>query len=89
MSGMERRLQLLLDRARYERVAAEAARSQRSVAAVIREAIDLQFPDDQDDERARAAQAFLALHTDAGPGEDAAELKQRMAEETAGKIDAL
>lgn len=45
MSLMERRLQLLLDQERYDRVAAEAAASGRSVAAVIREAIDLRFDD--------------------------------------------
>lgn len=42
---MERRLQLLLDRHRYELVAREARRSKRSVAAVIREAIDQKFDD--------------------------------------------
>lgn len=40
---MEKRLQLLLDDARYRRVEAEANRSGRSVASVIREAIDLRF----------------------------------------------
>lgn len=40
---MERRLQLLLDQERYDRVQREAERSGRSVAAVIREAIDLRF----------------------------------------------
>ncbi|QOR70998.1 antitoxin [Ruania alkalisoli] len=89
MSVMERRLQLLLDRARYERVAAEAARSHRSVAAVIREAIDLQFPDDRADVRARAAQSFLALQPDGVPGECAADLKRQYAEESAVRIDSL
>ena len=46
MSVTERRLQILLDEARYRRVAAEADASGRSVAAVIREAIDQRFPDD-------------------------------------------
>ncbi len=86
---MERRLQLLLDRARYERVAAEAARSQRSVAAVIREVIDLQFPDDGADVRARAAQSFLALQLDGVLSEGAADLKQQYAEESAARIDSL
>jgi len=36
----ERRLHLLLDEARYQRVAAEARRRGVSVASVIREAID-------------------------------------------------
>jgi Ribbon-helix-helix protein, copG family len=44
MSTLERRLQLLLDQERYERVAAEAKKSGRSVNAVIREAIDAHYP---------------------------------------------
>lgn len=46
MSVMERRLQLLLDQHRYALVEREAQASGRSVAAVIREAIDLRFADD-------------------------------------------
>ena len=46
MSVMEKRLQLLLDQERYDRVAAEAKRTGRSVAAVIREAIDFRFDGD-------------------------------------------
>lgn len=37
---MTRRLQLLLDEERYQRVAAKAKRERLSVAAVIRDAID-------------------------------------------------
>lgn len=66
---MEKRLQLLLDQARYERVEAEAKRSGRSVAAVIREAIDYRF-DDKADVRAAAARWLLdstATVTDVEP----------------------
>lgn len=38
--SLDRRLQLLLDEERYERIAAIAAQEHRSVASVIREAID-------------------------------------------------
>ena len=38
--SLDRRLQLLLDEERYARVAAIAQREHRSVASVIREAID-------------------------------------------------
>ncbi len=77
MSVMERRLQILLDQQRYDRVAREAARTGRSVAAVIREALDLRFPDDLEPSRAAAAAALLALTRDPGttPGEGPAELK--------------
>ncbi len=77
MSVLERRLQILLDAARYERLAAEAERSHRSVAAVIREAIDLRFPDTGDEARAAAASALLALTStpEETAGESPAELK--------------
>jgi predicted DNA-binding protein len=38
--SLDRRLQLLLDEERYARIAGIAQREQRSVASVIREAID-------------------------------------------------
>jgi hypothetical protein len=57
--AFERRLHLLLDEARYRRVAAAARRRETSVAAVIREAIDTALPDDADKKRA-AADALLA-----------------------------
>lgn len=60
MSLLERRLQILLDQERYAKVEEEAARSGRSVAAVIREAIDVRFAPDVS-VRASAALAFLAL----------------------------
>lgn len=74
---MERRLQILLDAERYERVANEATRSGRSVAAVIREAIDFRFPDDEDAARTRAAAALLAMseEPEPGPAEGPAEFK--------------
>lgn len=40
MLNLDRRVQLMLDEARYRRIAQEAARRQVSVASVIREAID-------------------------------------------------
>ncbi|MDO5504318.1 MAG: antitoxin [Actinomycetia bacterium] len=77
MSLLEKRLQLLLDVGRYERIAAEADRSGRSVAAVIREAIDFRFPDDGDTGRIQAARDLLDLTATAGPepGEGPADLK--------------
>lgn len=44
MSTMERRLQILLDAERYDRIAAEAARRGGSVASVVRDAIDIAYP---------------------------------------------
>ncbi len=44
MHMLERRLQILLDENRYQRVAAEAKHRGVSVASVIREAIDRALP---------------------------------------------
>lgn len=43
---LTRRLQVLLDDARFERLEGEAARRGSSVATLVREAIDLAFPVD-------------------------------------------
>jgi len=56
---MTRRLQLLLDEERYERVAAEAKRQRVSVATVIRDAIDESLEPRRRDKRA-AMEAILA-----------------------------
>jgi hypothetical protein len=47
----ERRLQILLDDARYRRVSAAAKARKTSVAAVIRDAIDQALPVDLDSKR--------------------------------------
>lgn len=54
MCMYDRRLQILLDERRYRRIAAIAHERKSSVAAVIREAIDLLAPDDQGKKRAAA-----------------------------------
>lgn len=85
---MEKRLQLLLDAHRYELVAAEATRSGRSVAAVIREAIDLRFEEAEARERRAAALGeFLAMGPDPdGPDEDVvAELHREFEEHLSQK----
>ena len=75
MSLLEKRLQLLLDADRYQKVSQEAERSGRSVAAVIREAIDLRFPAVGVDVRMAAATELLALDPGPGIGEGPEELK--------------
>lgn len=81
MSTLERRLQLLLDQERYERVAAEAKESGRSVNAVIREAIDAHYPPGAE-ARSVAWQRFFDL-TDShqsGPAETLEEIKASLDE---------
>lgn len=82
---MERRLQLLLDQARYDRVADQAARTGRSVAAMIRDAIDAAYPSGEA-ARSLALTEFLASSAKAdGPTESwdqiSAELDDRLDDE--------
>lgn len=85
MSPLERRLQLLLTEEQHARLAAEAARSGRSVNAVIREAIDRQHPDEAT-RRAAALQRFLDLTEvpDPGPPETWEEIKASLDEDFYG-----
>lgn len=89
MSVMDRRLQLLLDADRYSRVAHAATMSGRSVAAVIREAIDVRFPPEEEADRAAAAAELLAMSEAPGglPGEDAAQLKDEYARHLESKVE--
>jgi hypothetical protein len=57
--ALDRRLQLLLDEERYQRVAALASQQGTSVAAVIREAIDRGLPS-SDRRRSAAGRRLLA-----------------------------
>ncbi len=59
----DRRLQILLDEQRYRRVAARARERKTSVAAVIREAIDVALPADLAKKRAAAKRILTAEPT--------------------------
>lgn len=74
---LERRLQILLDDARYRRVAAAARERKTSVAAVIREAIDQALPVDL--ERKRAAWAEIKKAEPMPVPDTVAELKAELA----------
>jgi hypothetical protein len=78
MCMMERRLQILLDDARYRRVAAAARERKTSVAAVIREAIDQSLPVDL--ERKRAAWEEIKKAEPMPVPETVEELKAELAE---------
>lgn len=78
MRMLERRLQILLDDARYQRVASEARHRGVSVAAVIREAIDRALPATGPRRRA-AAELILGapdMEVPAEPGDLRAELEE-------------
>lgn len=52
MSMLDRRLQVLVDRARWDRLEREARRRGVPVAVLVREAIDERFPGDAEERRA-------------------------------------
>lgn len=69
--ALDRRLQLLLDEDRYQRVADLAQQRGTSVAAVIREAIDRGLPSSA---RTRAAAGRLVLGAEPVPAPDVDDL---------------
>lgn len=81
MSVLDRRLQVLLDQARFDRLEREARSTGRSVGAIVREAIDLHFADVGAGERRRRAAAALLAVVDDGPGEEWADVKAALADE--------
>ncbi len=78
---LDRRLQILIDEPRYRRLVSRAREQETSVAAVIREAIDLALPDDQESRRA-AVERILAAEP--MPVPDIAELKAELDEIRSG-----
>lgn len=84
MLMLERRLQILLDEKRYRRLAAAARARKTSVAAVVREAIDLALPVDVDRKR-DAGRALLAA--DPIPVPDLEQLKVELDEIRSGAHD--
>lgn len=89
VSVLEKRLQLLLDAHRYALVNDEATRSGRSVASVIREAIDVRFEQAEAQARRSAAlQEFLHLVAEhPGPDEDWRTIKARLDEDLESQLD--
>lgn len=80
---MTRRLQILLDEDRYERVSAAARARGTSVATVIREAIDRGLPADND-RRGAALQHILSAEPAPVP-DDPAELVAELHEVRSGR----
>lgn len=68
MSTLDRRLQILLDDERYQRLQREALESGRSVAGIIREAIDLRFSTG-DAARIEAGRLLIAEFSDSAEPE--------------------
>lgn len=60
MHMLEKRLQILLDEARWRRLSAYAAERNLSVGAVVREALDRSLPASSDERRAAARRILRA-----------------------------
>ncbi len=84
MLMLERRLQILLDDARYRRLTATARERGTSVAAVVRDAIDLALPADLAKKRT-ALEAILAAEPMPVP-ETVEELKAELDELRSGGL---
>lgn len=84
MRMLNRRLQILIDDARYRRLEAVARERRLSVAAVIRDAIDAALPGDLA-KKQRAASALLAAEPMAVP-ETVEKLKSELDEIRSGAL---
>jgi hypothetical protein len=79
MSVLSRRTQLLLGDERRRRLDSEARRTGRSVASLIREAIDLRFGAGEQAERRRAAaDLLLAAPRPSDPEPDWADVERQL-----------
>lgn len=76
---LNRRLQVLVDDERYERLARESERSGAPVGELVRRAIDHEFPQASDRaKRERAGRELLAMPPPPGPEPDWEEQKREM-----------
>jgi hypothetical protein len=76
---LTRRLQVLVDEERYERLSRESERSGAPVGELVRRAIDREYPQaDRRAQRERAGRDLLAMPPPPGPEPDWEEQKQEM-----------
>ncbi|MBW8060426.1 MAG: ribbon-helix-helix protein, CopG family [Solirubrobacterales bacterium] len=80
MHMLTRRLQVLVDDDRYERLARESERTGAPVGELVRRAIDHEFPQvgSRRGERERAGRELLAMPPPPGPEPDWEEQKREM-----------
>ena len=84
MRMLDRRLRVLIDEERWERLRSEADRRRVSVGSLVREAIDLAFPSDAE-RRRRAGEALSAADLMPVP-EDVEELRRELADDRAARF---
>lgn len=86
MSTLDRRVQILLDRAQYEQVEREAKQTGQSVAAVIRDAITVRLSTGHDARAAAIDRLLASADSDDEPGEDWADSKRAMEDALIAKL---
>lgn len=84
MCMLERRLQVLIDDARYRRLVRASREQKKSVSAIIRDAIDVALPSDRAKKKA-ALDAILAADPMPVPG-TVEELKAEIAQGRARRL---
>jgi predicted DNA-binding protein len=80
MAELTRRLQVLIDDSRYERLRRESQRTGAPVSAIVRDAIDMKLPPDTDPD-AVAAAARRLLDAEPMPVEGWDVMKSQMLDE--------
>jgi len=85
MSMLDRRLQVLIDEERWQRLQSEADQRNVSVSTLVREAIDTTYPTDTE-RRRRAGQALLAAEPMTVP-DDVGELRRELADDRAARFE--
>jgi predicted DNA-binding protein len=89
MANLTRRLQVLIDDERYERLRRESERTGAPIGAIVRAAIDERVGGEVDlEERRAAARRLLASPPPPGPEPDWEEEKEKMLDEMY-KVDEL
>jgi len=84
MAFMSHRTQLLLDDDRHARLELEARRTGRSIASLLREAIDMRFgAEEQAERRLAAAAQLLAAPRPTDPEPDWADVERELLDATA------
>jgi hypothetical protein len=85
---LNRRLQILVDDDRYERLTRESERIGAPVGELVRRAIDHEYSQTSADvERERAGRDLLAMPAPAGPEPDWEEQKQEMLDARMRKLE--
>jgi hypothetical protein len=83
MAVLTRRLQVLIDDERYERLRREAERTGAPIGAVVRDAIDARFPAGRDPDSVGAAARRL-LAAEPMPVDDWGDMKRQMLDQLYG-----